>query len=65
MATFEKVDEFDASKEEWAQYEERLTQFFLANDIDSAAKKKAVLLAICYWTYGVQGSPKFVGSGQA
>ena len=46
MATFGKVDEFDASKEEWAQYEERLTQFFLANDIDGAAKKRAVLLSV-------------------
>ena len=31
MATFGKIDEFDASKEEWSQYVERLTQFFLAN----------------------------------
>lgn len=46
MATFGKVDEFDSSKEEWAQYEERLTQFFLANDIDSAEKKRAVLLSV-------------------
>ena len=46
MATYGKVDEFDVSKEEWAQYEERLTQFFLANDIDSAAKKRAVLLSV-------------------
>ena len=46
MATYGKVDEFDASKEEWAQYEERLMQFFLANDIDNAAKKRAVLLSV-------------------
>ena len=27
MATLGKVDEFDASKENWPQYEERLTHF--------------------------------------
>ena len=46
MATLGKVDEFDASKEEWPQYEERLTHFFQANDIDDAGKKRAVLLSV-------------------
>ena len=46
MATLGKVDEFDASKEEWPQYEERLTHFFQANDIDYAEKKRAVLLSV-------------------
>ena len=47
MATLGKVDEFDAtSKEEWPQYEERLTHFFQANDIDNAGKKRAVLLSV-------------------
>ena len=32
MATLGKVDEFDASKEEWPQYKERLTHFFQANE---------------------------------
>ena len=46
MATFGKIDEFDASKEEWSQYVERLTQFFLANGIDEAEKKRAVFLSV-------------------
>ena len=46
MATLRKVDKFDASKEEWPQYEERLTHFFQANDIDDAGKKRAVLLSV-------------------
>ena len=46
MATLGKVDEFNASKEEWPQYEERLTHFFQANDIDDAGKKRAVLLSV-------------------
>ena len=46
MATFGKVDEFDASKEEWSQYVECLTHFFLANGIDEAEKKRAVFLSV-------------------
>ena len=46
MATLGKVDEFDANKEEWSQYEERLSHFFLANGIDDAEKKRAVLLSV-------------------
>ena len=46
MATLRKVDKFNTSKEEWPQYEERLTHFFQANDIDDAGKKRAVLLFV-------------------
>ena len=46
MATFGKIDEFDASKEEWSQYVECLMQFFLANGIDEAEKKRAVFLSV-------------------
>lgn len=45
-ATLGKVDEFDSTKEEWPQYVERLGFFFDANGIDSAEKKRAVLLAV-------------------
>ena len=43
MATLWK---FDLSKEEWPQYEEQLTHFFEANNIDDAGKKRAVLLSV-------------------
>ena len=46
MANLRKVDKFDASKEELPQYEERLTHFFQANDIDDARKKRVVLLSV-------------------
>ena len=46
MATLGKVNEFDACKEEWPQFEEWLTHFFQANDIDDAEKKRAVLLSV-------------------
>ena len=39
-----KVDEFDSTKEEWPQYVERLGHFFDANSIESAEKKRSVLL---------------------
>ena len=40
-----KIDEFDASKEEWPQYVERVSHFFTANGIDDADKKRAAFLA--------------------
>ena len=41
-----RVDEFDSSREEWAQYEERLGHFFSANGIDEEERKRAVLLTV-------------------
>ena len=35
-----KLDEFDASKEEWPQY---MDHFYEANGIDDAGKKKAAV----------------------
>ena len=43
-ATLRKI-EFDGSKEDWLQYEERLGHFS-ANDITEAPKKRAVLLTV-------------------
>ena len=39
-----KIGEFTPSREDWTQYVEHLEHFFLANDIKSADKKRAVLL---------------------
>jgi hypothetical protein len=38
--------EFQADKEDWASYTERLSHYFVANDIHED-KHKAVLLSIC------------------
>ena len=47
MATvFGKIEEFDSSQEDWPQYMERLGYFFDANGIESAEKKRAVLLTL-------------------
>lgn len=54
-ATLGEVEEFDSTKEEWQQYEERLGHFFLANGIMEAEKKRAVLLTVIYRTHHVQG----------
>ena len=44
--TVGKVEEFDASREEWSQYAERLGHFFEANVIDDGDKKRSVFLAV-------------------
>ena len=43
---FGNVGEFLEGKEEWTQYEERLTHFFDANGIDEEAKKRSILLSM-------------------
>jgi len=35
---------FDPSVEEWSEYAERLVHYFVANDIEGAEKKRAILL---------------------
>ena len=41
------VAAFDPSKEDWTIYIERLTQYFVANDVNDAEKKRAILLSAC------------------
>ncbi len=38
--------EFSASSESWVEYVERLEQYFIANDIADANKKRAILLSV-------------------
>ena len=45
-AMFGHIPEFDSSKEEWLQYEERLGHFFAANGITEAEKRRAVFLSL-------------------
>lgn len=44
--TVGKVKEFNAEKDDWPQYEERLGHFLVANRITTAEKKHAVLLVV-------------------
>ena len=47
MATYGKIGEFTESEETWTQYVERLEQYFLANDVEDVAKRRAILLSVC------------------
>ena len=46
MATHGNIGEYDPQKEDWTSYSERLTEYFTANDVDDAAKKRAILLSV-------------------
>ena len=41
------IGEFDPEKEEWISYVERMGHYLMANDVDSDAKKRAILLSTC------------------
>ena len=45
MATHGTIGKFDSRTEDWASYAERLTEYFTANDVKSAEKKRAILLS--------------------
>ena len=47
MATYGKKGESKESEESWTHYIERLEQYFLANEVDEAGKKQAILLSVC------------------
>ena len=41
------VGEFDSAVEDWTAYTERLGNYFVANDVASADKQRAILLSAC------------------
>ena len=48
MATLHgTISEFDNSDEDWRSYTERLEHYFVANESDSAEKRKVILLSCC------------------
>ena len=47
MATYGSIGEFDPEKEEWTPYVERLGEYFIANGVEDATKKRAILLSSC------------------
>ena len=46
MATHGQIGEFNSQREDWISYSERLEEYFIANKIESANKKKAILLSV-------------------
>ena len=47
MATHGSIGEFNPDREDWTSYTERADQYFLANDVTVADKKRAILLDAC------------------
>lgn len=47
MAQHGTTTPFDPTLEDWTTYVERLQMYFIANDIDDNAKKRAILLSVC------------------
>ena len=46
MATHGVLDSFEPKKEDWESYTEQLEQYFVANDVQVAAKQRAILLSV-------------------
>ena len=59
IGTLGRIEEFDDATD-WDQYVEHLQNFFLANDINNAAKQRAVFLSVVeagtYKTLSLRGS---------
>ena len=47
MSIHEKMSQFTPSQETWSSYAERLQYYFVANDVQDQAMKKAILLTVC------------------
>ncbi len=48
MSLLGTICKFDENEEDYISYAERIEQYFLANDIDDATKKRAIF--VCDWT---------------
>ena len=46
MAVFGKIEKFNLYHENWDEYEERLTHYFIANKIDDAGIQRSILLSV-------------------
>ena len=47
MATHGSLSNFDASKEDWTSYTDRMKHYFIANDVVDGDKKRSILLSAC------------------
>ena len=46
MATHGNIGEFNAQREDWISYSKQLLEYFTANEVDGAEKKRAILLSV-------------------
>ncbi|VDI58342.1 Hypothetical predicted protein [Mytilus galloprovincialis] len=54
---YRRIDEFDDILEDWIQYTEKLNHYFIANNIESMEKQRAILLSACgKKTYKLMGN---------
>ena len=44
VSTHGVLDAFDPKRDDWTSYSERMKFYFIANDVEDAAKKRAILL---------------------
>ncbi|ETW97248.1 MAG: hypothetical protein ETSY2_44955 [Candidatus Entotheonella gemina] len=47
MATHGTIKPFNSQVDDWPTYIERLQYYFVANDVNDAEKKRAILLTVC------------------
>ena len=47
MAAHGKLEQFHVGRDNWESYEERLQQYFVANNIKEAKKQRAIFLCAC------------------
>ena len=45
--SYGNIGEFDQALKNWEAYIEQMEQYFVANEVTSNAKKKAILLSTC------------------
>ena len=41
------INEFEAAREDWTSYAERVEEYFAANDVESTEKRRAIFLSAC------------------
>ncbi|MEE4247260.1 MAG: RNase H-like domain-containing protein, partial [Kangiellaceae bacterium] len=47
MSLLGNIGPYDEGSEDWRQYRDRLDQFFIANNIEGADRRRAVFLSVC------------------
>ena len=66
MATHGTIGEYDGNRETCMEiiYTERLVQYFAANNVEFADKKRAILLSVAIWSYYVSTYQKHSCTGK-
>ena len=65
MATHGSIGEFNPEKETWTSYTERIDEYFLANDVESPEKQRAILLSLSMWCLNIPEDQRSTCSREA